>query len=1232
MTTPILKKSNSCMCFGALLCELERTLRKRESGALLLLLLLYCCLATSMLDASSIIWDQRVSDDHQPIQQQHELNQQQQQQQQCRNPPLPPFLQPYEKACSRSSLEAPACDGGHALTFSSGAGLFGLEDLGLEVSGFQAVDGCGSGAVVGGGDGGGGGEGLGGVMEGDLGAWMREMDGLFGGEKAGVSVEETQALTVMNGLEAPQLMNAPPLLPAAAEILDSLSFCGSQAPLQSSDYGNQNWAGGFGMTFEGVGSGASEYEGFGFGGPAEMVMEDFELFEGPAYSSPMAQQLSTAIGENGHAATGSAAAASTEAAEEPKVTIAVKDLEALLRSVSTPSLLPLSPPFTPPTATQLPSSPFSHTASPRLTDLANENEPAPNLQNPHRRRRPSKLYPCPHCPRTFTRQSNLKTHIPTHSPSRPRPFVCNHASGCTRGFVRIYELERHMRTHVKQEVEKKAGGVETGERRWRCGGCGRAFGRRDVLRRHCAGKRGVEGGCFEMKEEEEEEAKTSFQATASTPKLVCLWDLLPTEIRHRILQLCDPLTQYLNQFAEYHPLTFSNEALPSRKRQQLVNGIWKSALENEWEGDLKTLPGWFHPKNKFEWCAAVKSRSTLQRLMEMEQPKPSNFDLADIAMRHCWIDLLDPTLSERTKCYLASTGGHLAYFLQLAPTQSSSFYFERLTSAVALEGNLAGMKRILRMHQLTSTDTATTASAAKSGNLDLMKLLLKNGFGCNIEAIIGASEWGHLEMVQYLHENVELLRWSESDYRRLYFSSAMDKAACNGHLKVVEFLHFNRTEGCSDSALRFAARHGHLAVVRFLRQNRSEGVFADAMRRACGLGHLDVVRYLFNDQRESETFDEQTLSVAAAKGYYEIVEFLHRNNTSLLCNEWALEKVLQRCFGRIFLYLHTNNLSNISNHQHMLRRVLKHATKSGNTMIIDILLEAHSQVNINVLAKIKHRCGRYLLRGYSTAYVPLHTCLINLVATHGHLATLKHLHNHPALTWSTDAMDLAAENGHLDVVAFLHENRTEGCTAKAMDWAAANGHLHVVRYLHRHRVEGCTTSAMDDACHNGRLEVVRFLHESRSEGCTVKAMDWAAGKGHFQIVEFLHIYRKEGCTTLAMDQACTNGHLEVVEFLHKHRKEGCTTAAMDQACRNGHLEVVKFLHENRTEGCTSLAMELAVEGSHWRLVAFLHDCRNERCSDWRIEWAVEKGHLDVKYLNEGKEAGSLSAEMKEMQL
>lgn len=79
---------------------------------------------------------------------------------------------------------------------------------------------------------------------------------------------------------------------------------------------------------------------------------------------------------------------------------------------------------------------------------------------------------------------------------------------------------------------------------------------------------------------------------------------------------------------------------------------------------------------------------------------------------------------------------------------------------------------------------------------------------------------------------------------------AMDKAAAGGHLDVLQWLHENRHEGCSIRAMNHASLHGHLHVVRWLHENRREGCTNNAMDNAAKNGHLDIVKFLHENRKE----------------------------------------------------------------------------------------------------------------------------------------------------------------------------------------------------------------------------------------------------------------------------------------------------------------------------------------------------------------------------------------------
>ncbi|KIK69919.1 hypothetical protein GYMLUDRAFT_67179 [Collybiopsis luxurians FD-317 M1] len=85
---------------------------------------------------------------------------------------------------------------------------------------------------------------------------------------------------------------------------------------------------------------------------------------------------------------------------------------------------------------------------------------------------PRRKYKCTICPRAFDRAFNLKTHLETHNPNRPKPYVCPH-SACLRAFSRKHDLGRHL-TSIHREDSSKPIGVGKADQRIWCDACGKS--------------------------------------------------------------------------------------------------------------------------------------------------------------------------------------------------------------------------------------------------------------------------------------------------------------------------------------------------------------------------------------------------------------------------------------------------------------------------------------------------------------------------------------------------------------------------------------------------------------------------------------------------------------------------------------------------------------------------------------------------------------------------------------
>lgn len=356
--------------------------------------------------------------------------------------------------------------------------------------------------------------------------------------------------------------------------------------------------------------------------------------------------------------------------------------------------------------------------------------------------------------------------------------------------------------------------------------------------------------------------------------------------------------------------------------------------------------------------------------------------------------------------------------------------------------------------------------------------------------ITGGVGQRYLDTIKWLHE---------VDYPWMEITATADTMVCAAgasDLEVVQWLHENRTEGCTTEAMVTAASSGHLHVVRWLHENQTEGCTSWAMDSAAQNNHFDIVDWLRKNRTEGCA--THVMDSAASHGHLDVVRWLHENHAKG-CTQYAMEGAAANGHLDVVQFLHLHRREGCS-------------TSAMSRAIVE-----------------------------------------------NHLPVVQWLHKHRSEGCTAGSIATAAGQGNLPMIQWLTENGVDGFTSAVMDKAALNGHLAVVQWLHDHRSEGCTTKAMDGAASNGHLAVVQWLHDYRSEGCTIKAMDKAAGNGHLDVVQWLHANRAEGCSTAAMESAATSDHFEVLLFLHANRSEGCTGMVLSGVCMHGRRHILRWL-------------------------------------------------------------------------
>eukprot|EP01133_Synstelium_polycarpum_P002603 gene2603-2989_t len=436
---------------------------------------------------------------------------------------------------------------------------------------------------------------------------------------------------------------------------------------------------------------------------------------------------------------------------------------------------------------------------------------------------------------------------------------------------------------------------------------------------------------------------------------------------------------------------------------------------------------------------------------------------------------------------------------------------------------------------------------------------------------------------------------------RLFISIKMiDRAAKYGNLELVEYLHTNRTEGCTTNAMDNA---GSLAVLEYLHTNRSEGCTVRAMENAAAKGCSELAMDIaavhsggskqqilqFLAENRSEGFSNQFIAYAAqynnlyARSLLQpehlvkwhgalqeaieygqtewvqytidlgIKEIIDISKEEYIRSFWNACSACQHGYMSIIRYLVDNNDRPDLGSQ---KKIVKEAIKESRLSIVKYFVDQHG----------------YALPDLKNQSLNISVSMVNYLIQHGvpKYRFLPHAIRLGILSMFQELFPSLFDQGESQT-----RDESDIKLTKLLMCCLRFKRLDIIEYICQHplaielmndkdygKTEGYTAYAMDLAAAKGDLSVVKYLHFNRTEGCTSNAMDQAAAKGDLSIVEFLHFNRTEGCTSNAMDKAAKCGNIKVMEFLHTHRTEGCTFNALQEAISNNNLHIVQFIHRH----------------------------------------------------------------------
>ncbi|CAL6349162.1 unnamed protein product [Bathycoccus prasinos] len=162
---------------------------------------------------------------------------------------------------------------------------------------------------------------------------------------------------------------------------------------------------------------------------------------------------------------------------------------------------------------------------------------------------------------------------------------------------------------------------------------------------------------------------------------------------------------------------------------------------------------------------------------------------------------------------------------------------ERIFCREVARTNKLELLKWIREEKKCKWDSRTIRAAAIQGNLEMVKYCVANECPIDEWACARAAENGHLEILKYLHE-VAKAPWG---------SGTAAWAAENGHLHILEYLVERKYDRFDEGACENAAMNGHLDCLKYLRETAKAPWDSEAVRYAHGNNHTECLQYLLDN-------------------------------------------------------------------------------------------------------------------------------------------------------------------------------------------------------------------------------------------------------------------------------------------------------------------------------------------------------------------------------------------------
>ena len=447
-----------------------------------------------------------------------------------------------------------------------------------------------------------------------------------------------------------------------------------------------------------------------------------------------------------------------------------------------------------------------------------------------------------------------------------------------------------------------------------------------------------------------------------------------------------------------------------------------------------------------------------------------------------------------TSLHMASRQGHLDLVDMLLEggmdVNARNAGEETPLNLVSGDGHLEVTRFLIeRGADVNCCDKGETAlhSAARSGHLDIVRLLLNFGIGVQDRTaedetpLILASAGGHEEVSRFLIERqADVNSVSNGSWTSLHLASR------NGHAGVVQLLldygaDVNVQKADLWAPLHLASAEGYLKVAKLLIERGANvgvlnDVLATPLNLASGNGNLEVARLLIESGSDINSQDNTGCTAAhsaARSGHLSLIELLVDSGADVDVKNivektpFDLAREHRKCDVMTFLARHSGTAHTLNT----ASLTLSDAGTQSQITLLEIMepqLELddgdssdYEEINSLHAALVGGRIGmvrRLLNRGADVNErdelfrTPLHTA-----SEIGKLDLARTLINYGADVDCRDAggwtpLHISAKLGHIDVVQLLLDNgvdmnATEWQDDTALHLASAKGHFEIVQSL-----------------------------------------------------------------------------------------------------------------------------------------------------------------------------------------